>query len=327
MKNSIKQSRASRPRRRIVLLAAAIGMAIMAYSAIWYHSANRVEAGAGQLIAQAEGQGIRLDCSNREVWGYPFRIGLLCESVRYENVPNAFSFSAGEMRSAAQIYQPSLVVGELSGKGEFAMAGVEDIALDWEHMRASVRLADPLPERISLEAREMEGALLTTPLFTATNVQAHMRPSGADLDVAATIKALWLHMLLDEGLPAFDVFIDATIGKGVDWLRNPVGSLRGRNADLRHVHFDLGEEGKAVAMGSIAVRPDGLMDAEMTLQFEDARSLGRILANIFPESSEIIRAAADNLAFFGDNAEIPLRIETGRVFVGPFEIGALTPLP
>lgn len=313
--------------RRLILLAGAIIVLIAAYTGIWFYSSARVEAAAAEVIGNAQSRGIDLDCSNREAWGYPFRIGLICDEVRYDNEAHGFGLTAGELRTAAQIYQPALMLGELAGPALFQFPGVAPIRIDWQTLRSSVRLADPLPERISLEAVEPAGAAGPDPVFSAAKVQAHMRPDNADLDIAATIKSLQLHMLRDEGLPPFDAFLDASLADGTAWFGDPAASLRGRSATVRHAHLDLGDAGKASASGTIAVKADGLAEGELTLQFEQAKSLGLILANIFPESGALIQEMAQNLAFFGDNAEIPVRLEAGRVFVGPFEVGAVPALP
>lgn len=315
------------PRRKLAILAALLVIVVVAYSVFWFLSSGKVTAEAARLIRQAQAEGVEVDCTDRVIWGYPFRMGILCNSVLYDHAEGDFRFTAGEMRSAAQIYQPRLVVAELASPAGLDLPQVDEVTLDWELMRSSIRLGEDMPERVSIESRQIAGALHGSPLFAAANVEGHMRPNGRDLDVAVTIKGLRLHLLLDEGLPDFDVFIDAAVSEGIAWLEKPESTLRGRSATFRHVHFDLGEKGKAVARGDFAVRADGRIDADLTLQFEDARSLGIILANIFPESTAEIRSTADSVAFFGDNAEIPLRIEDGRVSVGPFALGELMPLP
>ncbi len=314
--------------RKFAILAGSILLAILAYTGLWYYLADRIDRQAAAVLADLSREGFRAVCAGQQVEGYPFRLGLHCTSIDFEDSRRGIAFTAGELRTAAQVYRPKLVNAELAGGGRLTLPGLGEVLLDWQQGRASVRLARPLPERVSVVMRDVTGTTAaTSALFEADAAQLHLRPNGSDLDLAASLDALQVVKGDGEMGSAFGLLIDATVAEGVRWLGAPDGSLRGRNAVFRQVRLDLGDEGRAEASGTIAVRGDGLVDADLTLQIVNARNVGAVLAELLPGAAPSIRMAADNLAFLGDGAEIPVRIEAGRIFVGPFEVGALLPLP
>src|SRR5690606_33845423 len=141
-----------------------------------------------KVIADAWRDGNRIACENSEVRGFPFRLGLHCDSVLFESAQEGISFAAGAFRSAAQVYQPNFLIGELDGEARLHVSGFAALNLEWERMRASVRLARPLPERISIESHALKAfsEAGATSLFNASMSEIHMRPNGQALDLAAT---------------------------------------------------------------------------------------------------------------------------------------------
>src|SRR5690606_15077413 len=106
-----------------------------------------------------------------------------------------FSISTGAFRSAAQIYAPLRAVAEADAPARLVIPGLVPLDLNWKGMRASARLAWPLPERVSVEATEVRAvadvASPAGPLaFVATSLQFHMRPAEPDIDLAIRFENL-----------------------------------------------------------------------------------------------------------------------------------------
>ncbi|MEN0001657.1 MAG: DUF2125 domain-containing protein, partial [Pseudomonadota bacterium] len=63
---------------RIKWLAFAIVLVIAVYTGGWFYAARQISALASVQIEELEATGISIDCPDRLVRGYPFRIGVFC---------------------------------------------------------------------------------------------------------------------------------------------------------------------------------------------------------------------------------------------------------
>src|SRR5690606_20068354 len=128
------------------------------YSLGWFYLAGKFEADAKSAIAALSRDGATVECANPTARGYPFRLGLFCDRILLEDAGQDVSISAGNFRSAGQIYDPSRLVAELDGPARIAAPETGAFALDWENLRTSIRLARPLPQRISVEGTMLRAA-------------------------------------------------------------------------------------------------------------------------------------------------------------------------
>lgn len=321
-------------RRRFVWLGTAILVAVAAYSGGWYFAAAKVDAETENAIATASRGGARVNCENRQVGGYPFRLGINCDSVLFEHALEGVSFSAGAFRTAAQIYNPAFLIGELDSPAHLEAAGLLPLELDWELLRSSVRIAQPLPTRISMEARRLSvatglGGGQKRALFSANTVEAHMRPNDAALDLAARVVGLSIddNLLQGEALPPVDGGLDLAIDDGVRWAASGSGSLRGQSGVLRQLHLSQGNNGSINARGRFSIDGRGMLDAELTITVSNAKALSQRLIRAFPESAGEITNFAASLEALGEDAELPLRVVDGRIIYGFIELGEIPPLP
>jgi hypothetical protein len=161
----------------VLVLALAAG-----WSAFWYFAAQKTE----QVIAdwiEREGQlGRTYDCASRTVSGYPFRIEVRCEGptavVRDPNV--AVSIKAQNLVAVAQVYQPDLIIAEVTGP----MTVVESESnvtfnADWRLLQASLRGSPAAPQRLSLVVDGVKlvraGGADASPLLQAEHLEFHVR--------------------------------------------------------------------------------------------------------------------------------------------------------
>ena len=143
--------------RRFFWLAVFIMFLFGAYSAGWFYLADRVKKVSEAAVASLNRDGATAECANLEVRGYPFRLGLFCDSLGYEDARRNIAATAGSLRSAAQVYAPRRIVTELDGPLRTAVPGMPPLWLDWDKLRASARIAEPVPERLSVEAEGLSG--------------------------------------------------------------------------------------------------------------------------------------------------------------------------
>src|SRR5690606_21418309 len=112
------------------------------------------------------------------------------------------------------------------------------LSLDWSAMRASARLASPLPERISVEATGLavqlddhQGATARS-LAQSDNAELHLRPVGDDLDVALRFTGLELDSALVGAVPSLSGLVDFSLADGA--LAGGLdGGVHGRSGVIR----------------------------------------------------------------------------------------------
>ena len=318
--------------RRFLWLAVAIVVAAGAYTAGWFYAARILVQEAQAAVASLNGQGRRASCEEPEARGYPFRIGLFCRSVMFENAREGIGFQARAFRTAAQVYQPWRVVGELDSPARLAAPGINALALDWRSLRASVRLAEPLPERLSVEGSGLSvrldepGAALPA-LLRADSAEAHLRPAGDDLDLAVRFAGL----NLDEGvvgtvsLPPLSGLVDLSLADGA--LPGGLdGSLRGRSGTLRNLTVSAPGGAGVTLSGRVWVEGAGLGAAELRVTVREPLALAKILGDLAPHARREIELSASAIAAMDGNAGLPLRIVKGEASLGFMPLGTIPPL-
>lgn len=321
-------------RRRYIWLVAAIVTAIALYTGGWFYVAGLIDGEASKAIASANRNGVRLNCENSEVRGYPFRLGLNCQSVYFEDATEGVSFSAGAFRTTAQVYNPTFLVGELDGVARLEAPGLQPLTFDWDVLRSSVRLAEPLPSRVSIEGRKFrasiaKGDVSGGSLFSAESLEAHMRPDGAALDLAGAMSGFAVDRSLTgpRELPVLNGNVDLVLADGVRWAVSADKSLRGHSGTLRQLNLSPGPESSVNASGTFSVDHVGFVDAELAISVRGSEALADTLIRAFPEAAGQIASFAASLNALGDDTKLPLRVAKGEVSYGFIELGRIPPLP
>lgn len=310
--------------RRFAWFAVAIVAGIGLYTAGWFWAANRLESETARVVERLRADGKEADCTAPTARGYPFRIGLYCDGIAFADRQQGLSVSGSGLRSAAQVYQPFRIVGELDTlAAEFAApAGIRTTAKD---IRFSTRLARPLPEIASVEsgaisASDFDGRALGS----AQSGAAHMRPRGPDLDLAGSLKGFVTPLVAE--LPPIDVDADVTVLDGVTRLQTALRSLRGNSIDIRNLAANAPDGGASVS-GKATVDPEGLVDATLEINIRNPSAVANHLATAMPQLAPDIARYGRIITAMGDNPKIPIVIIKGEVKLGIFTIGRVPPLP
>lgn len=315
--------------RRIAWLGIGVIILCMVYTAGWFYLAQRIEGETRTALAALQGSDSTAECVNPVARGYPFRIGLFCDSVSFTRPADGVSLTAGAFRSAGQIYDPRRLVAELDGPATVTAPAIGQLALAWENLRASVRLAEPLPERASVEGRVVKVAGADgTPLASAGSFEGHMRPNGADIDLAASFESLAVDPALVQGrtLPALSGEADIGVVGGVAMLAQDQRDLRGRSGTIRRLALSLGPQGGVELSGPFAVDEAGLLDADFTVAVREPQALAATLSAAFPEAARQIGQAFMGLALLGNSPSLPLKVSKGNAVLGFIPLGKVPPL-
>lgn len=314
--------------RRILWLGVFVVVLFGGYSAGWFYLADRLLTKANATIADTNRDGVTVECENSVVRGFPFRLGVYCDRVAYGNAAEAVGLTAGNLRTAGQIYDPMRFIAELDGPATLATPNNGSLRIDWQKLRASVRWARPLPERVSVEGGNVAASTETgSPLAMVDAFEAHLRPNGRDLDLATSFEGLTVDAALADGrtLPALSGQYDLTINDGVDLRGFQPEDLRGRSGVIRDASLNVGPNGGFTVNGTFSIGEDGLVDADLKVTVRDPKELSATLAEAFPEKRRDIRNVSSALSFMGNDPTLPLVIERGEAKLAFFKLGRVPP--
>jgi hypothetical protein len=326
------QERKPRSRRRWTWLVIVIVLLAGGYSAVWLYVAGQLEAMAAQAIAEFNRAGGRsADCANPAARGFPFGIGLNCDSIRFEDAEK-MALSAAAFRSSVQVYNPFDATAELDGPARVAVPGGAVFAFNWGKLRADAALAMDFPNRVSIEAESLTAAAnpdaAAVTLFSIGSVEAEMRKADADLVLAGNFADANIDPKLLNGgeLPPLKGEADLTIADGVNLVRSGGRSLRGHSGTIRKLSIASGDTAGLSLTGPFSVAGDGLVDADLTVTIRDPKALSALLAKALPAAADQIRSSFAGLAMLGDNPTLPLKVSHGRATLGFIPLGKLPPL-
>jgi hypothetical protein len=333
---SSSRTGASGVTRKLVGLTIAVIVVGALYTGGWFYAAKWLEDTLSQKLAASQ-QGMHAAaCGNLAVRGFPFRIGLFCDSVALDDRPSGLSASFGPLRSAAQVYRPGHAVLELDGPAQVRMT--PDVTLDanWDLLHASANAWTNGLDRASMAYDGLK-ARLNAPSdalsigIAARHGENHIRQSGEALDVAASFDAL----SLDFGgrvLPPLDVVADMTIADAARWVSSegpPAGVPLGTSMELRRLSLDLGEGKTATLSGPLSIGDDGYLSGVVDLDIAGIDVWRDRISEAFPEVADSALRIAQvlrGLSKGDDRAVVKLNVQDGTVYLGLFPIAFIPPL-
>lgn len=332
---SSSRTDASGVTRKLIRLAVAVIVVLVLYTGGWFYAASWVKTTLDRQLA-ASGQALySASCSNLDVRGFPFRIGLFCDSVAFDDRARGLSATFGALRSAAQVYRPGHAVLELDGPAQVRITPDLVFDADWDLLRASATAWTDGLNRASVAYDGLKGRLNVPSEsisvgVAATHGEKHIRQSGEALDVAASLDALSLD-LGDRVLPPLDVAVDMTIAGAARWISTegpPADAPLGASAELRRLSLDLGD-GKVMALsGPLKVGDDGTLSGTLDLDIAGITVWRDRISEAFPEIAETatrVAQAIEGLSKGNDRAVVKLKIEGGTVYLGLFPIAFIPP--
>lgn len=317
--------------RRIKWLGIITAIVFALYSAGWFYIAQEGKRRVDLALANLTRSGTPVNCEQSEIKGFPFRLGLFCNSVNFEQPQKGIAFSAGQLRSAAQVYDPKRAIVELDGPAQLNLPELEPLVLHWRSLHASVRVAKPLPERVSVEAQALQIAVrgpagADTKIVNADYASGHMRTEQTNVAFAGEGGGVSIDGAATPGrtIPEFAASYDLLLNDGVAVLTIKPQSLRGLSGTIRQLQIIFKEGGTLKVTGPIMVDADGLINGELTIVLSDAKKLGQALAKAAPEVSDMITTIMSTVGMAngeGKEAKIEVKIRKGRVSTGFFPLG------
>ncbi|MBO0751692.1 MAG: DUF2125 domain-containing protein [Bradyrhizobiaceae bacterium] len=147
-----KHDDAPNSRRWFIALPAAVVVLLgILWSGFWYWSTMRAEATMAAWRGREAAAGRIYGCAATESGGYPFRIEVNCAQPSVDDRDTALSIRASNLSAVAQVFDPTLVIGEIAGPLTVApLGGAPAATMDWSLAQASLRGTPGAPERLSV---------------------------------------------------------------------------------------------------------------------------------------------------------------------------------
>jgi len=181
------RSAAERRRRRIWPFLVPAGIVILAagWSWLWYHAASVADQTLSGWLEREAAAGRVYSCGSQNIRGFPFNIDIDCvgAAAKISSSQPPFAVSAEDVSFAAQVYHPTVLVGQVTGPLTLAEFGKPpSFVANWSRAQISVRGLPPQPDAVSvtldqLRVDQLEGAN-NTMLFSAANANLQSRIIG-----------------------------------------------------------------------------------------------------------------------------------------------------
>lgn len=254
-----------------------------AWTAFWFYAASIAEETLTRWREQESRFGRIYTCGSQSAGGYPFRIEIRCgnATVEMRAFQPALVITAKHLLVVAQVYDPTLLIGEITGPLVITEAGAPDsLVANWELAQLSLRGRPNAPERLSIvaddlrldRAREGGGTRLAaanhmelharvSPKSTAENQQADfvVRLSGATAPAVGPLAAQPLDADVTALVRGLKNFAPRPLPVMLRELQAAGGRLEVSNARVQQ------GETIAQASGSLGLTANARLDGSMTV--------------------------------------------------------------
>ena len=339
-RSSIPEGRPRRSRAgaKLKTLLVLVIVLALAGAGAWYWLASELDRRIASALEAAGGGGAAILCENRQVFGFPFRLGLSCDRIAIDAPEDGLSVSAGSLRTASQIYDPGHIVAELAGPALVSAPDLPPLHLDWSLAQGSTTLWTQGLERASLvmdapvvSLREGEGA--GTPIARSNRLESHARRNGAALDYAFTDTAVAATLPNVPPLPPFDLAADLTLDGAGGWLQTGVPganvseALRGEAGTIRRLALTLPGGGGADLSGPFRVSESGEISGDFRLAVSDPQSIAGLVGVLVPGTGGLATTVVGALGFVGrqegGKTVVDVQVREGEARLGFIPLGRL----
>jgi hypothetical protein len=169
---------AARPRRRrvwpVVLPVGVILVLAAGWCALWYYAAGVADRTMSGWVAREAAAGRVYTCGSRAIGGFPLRMEADCAgaSATINSTRPPFAVTAKDVTFAANVYHPTLLVGDIASPVTVAAPGQPpSFVANWSRAELTVQGLPPEPEAVAVtldkpHLDQMAGTNATT-VFTA----------------------------------------------------------------------------------------------------------------------------------------------------------------
>ncbi|NIX75164.1 DUF2125 domain-containing protein [Microvirga terricola] len=320
----------------------------IAWSVAWFVIRNRTSDAMDAWLAAEAKAGRQWTCEDRWMGGYPFRIEVTCDTLSLKQ--GAISASLGRVESIAQVYQPRLIITEIDGPLTFT-DGKVTVQGSWDLLQTSVHTTQNGFQRLSIAAdapRFTISGLAENEIVTVgKHVELHIRPNPSRAeekayDAAVSVKQASIPFLdaLVGGADPVDLSADVTASQAEGFRGRPVAEelerwrTAGGKLDILMLSMAKGPR-RLEAKGALQLdelhRPAGQLSIAaagldgLLGNAVGGRTNGALIGALLGQGA---KAAAGQPNAQPQLMPLPsLRLENGRLVLGPFVIPSIRLMP
>ena len=299
------------------------------YAAGWYFVSSQLSGVINKAMDDLRAKGTEIACSGQSISGFPFRIGLFCDSLEIDEQKVGFSLSAGALRTTAVVYRPNLILAELDGPANIIAPDMPPFVLRWKEAGVSIRPSTPLPERLSLiidapavQYRDLGGP----PLGAAERAELHLRQREENLvDIA-----LMINSIVALQSDAFSLNADLTWNDRAAFAAilqsGMIDALFGHDGIINGMTFAPVTGGTLAISGPIAFAQDGALNATLSVEIKEPEKLAGFVQKLGRSLGTDILPLMNGLnaaAMMGSNAPIVVTIINNQARIGFIPLGTI----
>jgi hypothetical protein len=314
------------------------------WSVGWFVLQSQANAQLNLLLANMSAQGVEIDCADRAINGYPFRLELSCGALNL-GIAGAGDVETGPLVLLSQVYNPFKVLA-LIDQGVSAEFIAPDIALrsSWEQARASAGLTMQGPENISVSLNKLDLDLAPSAAipafvdFKSSAAEFHLRhqPAGAS---SGTIE-IAVRMLRSQSnifnLDPADLLIELSItpdGADAGSLIAAGRNIPGNGASIAVQKVEIATDGLRIQLsGNLTADSNGILDGKLAALGHSYRPfVGAVFAHMtsaeLDNFMELIKAFSTEATLDGQPARLlPLQVRQGTIYAGFWPLGTVPAL-
>ncbi|MEL7228506.1 MAG: DUF2125 domain-containing protein [Pseudomonadota bacterium] len=275
----------------------------------WFVFSRYLDGQIGQQISRLETRGVEIECQDRAMVGFPFRIGVLCARTAVSDPRRELLVQAGELRTTAVVHDPTRIIAELKSP-MIIQRGRAELMADWSAMRLFVDgdLSGGF-EIISLNGSALKIAVGEAEVAMEKG-DFHLRPNPVDtqaLDVAFSTTQLTANPTADVSIAPATLSFNARMDDAYGQLvadRAPMASYLGRqgSALLRYFVLSTPNGGELAFSGPVTWNGDGTLSGEVTIGIAQAQAVGAWAAQINPNLEQAVAGIGQAVAGMGAKA-------------------------
>lgn len=257
----------------------------VAWSGFWLYSRSIAEGRIAAWLEREADLGRIYRCGAQQLGGFPFRIEFRCVGAQAEFNERrpALAVTAGNVLVAAQIYQPSLLLGEIAGPVAIGVGepGRPEFVANWSLAQTSLRGNPRAPQRVSvvLDAPVLDRtgpSAAAERLFSGTHAELHGRLAAGSLqdrpaiDLAISLVGAVAPSLHPLAAQPVDLDLDTTVhglhSLSPRSLTDRLQEIRanGGRLDVKRARLKQGDI-VAVVSGTLRLTAGGRLDGDLTV--------------------------------------------------------------
>jgi hypothetical protein len=307
------------------------------YTGGWYYATGFVRTNVLKALGQQNSAGIAGKCENMAFNGFPFSIGLTCDTVTVDNQTRGVSTSFDRLSASAPVFQPNHVSWSLKSPAELRTTEGLAVSAEWADLQSNLvakgrGIAQSETVINGLKASILSSFTGQSADVTAARTEMRARQNGDDLELAIGIEnANAVIKDFPQTLPTASTSADITLTGKAGLLDGSDGhGLYGAAGVLRQVVIDIGDGRVMTLSGPFNFDDQGFLSGQFKLEINQIGPWGDSLKATIPAAKNMIETAAKllkSLAAGGDKVSVDLTADHGRLSLSGFiPLGKIPPI-